>query len=463
VANTTILSAAVNQNLTDIASGLSDCLTRDNQAGMSAVFRAVSGSAAAPGITFTSDTTTGLYLPASHQLGFASNGTQAGYFDTDQTLVLSSTGSMLLPRGTSAQQPGSPAAGMFRYNTDNGNPEFYNTAWNPLLVSLAGKQQTYGDIINGTIVASNSANAATFALKTLAGTDPSANDPVLVCFRNATIATGNYVALTVTAALSLTVTSGATLGAVNGTPFKLWLVLFNDASTLRLGVINTVSGTNIYPLCQVPLASSTAMSAGADSAQVFYTGTGVTSKAYLPLGYASYESGLATAGTWNVDPTRIQLFGHGVAYPGATIQTVSTLTGASTTGSTQIPQDDTIPQSGEGDQYMTQAITPTSAANILEIESRTNIASSIGANLAAALFQDSGNNALTATISSAAAANTASSPTIFYPMLAATTSATTFKIRAGTNGGTNTFNGISATRVYGGVLNSYIRIRELMT
>lgn len=36
VPNTTILSAAVNQNFTDIATGLSDCLTRDGQAGMTA-------------------------------------------------------------------------------------------------------------------------------------------------------------------------------------------------------------------------------------------------------------------------------------------------------------------------------------------------------------------------------------------------------------------------------------------
>lgn len=36
VPNTTILSAAVNQNFSDIATGLSDCLTRDGQAGMTA-------------------------------------------------------------------------------------------------------------------------------------------------------------------------------------------------------------------------------------------------------------------------------------------------------------------------------------------------------------------------------------------------------------------------------------------
>jgi hypothetical protein len=69
VPNTTILSAAVNQNFTDIATGLSDCLTRDGQAGMSAVFKAVSGSVSAPGISFNSDATAGLYLSTTGIVG----------------------------------------------------------------------------------------------------------------------------------------------------------------------------------------------------------------------------------------------------------------------------------------------------------------------------------------------------------------------------------------------------------
>ncbi len=48
-------------------------MTRDNQAGMTAVFRAVSGSVSAPGITFNSDTTSGLYLSASGAPGFVSH------------------------------------------------------------------------------------------------------------------------------------------------------------------------------------------------------------------------------------------------------------------------------------------------------------------------------------------------------------------------------------------------------
>lgn len=70
VPNTTILSAAVNQNFTDIATGLSDCLTRDGQAGMTAVFKAVSGSLGAPGLSFNSDTTAGFYLKSTGVVGF---------------------------------------------------------------------------------------------------------------------------------------------------------------------------------------------------------------------------------------------------------------------------------------------------------------------------------------------------------------------------------------------------------
>jgi hypothetical protein len=69
IPNTTILSSAVNANFTDIASGLSDCLTRDGQAGMTAAFKAISGALATPSITFTSDTTAGLYLSSAGVVG----------------------------------------------------------------------------------------------------------------------------------------------------------------------------------------------------------------------------------------------------------------------------------------------------------------------------------------------------------------------------------------------------------
>lgn len=63
--NTTILSAAVNQNFTDIATGLSNVLTRDGQAGMTAALGLISGTASVPSLTANSDAKSGLYFPAT--------------------------------------------------------------------------------------------------------------------------------------------------------------------------------------------------------------------------------------------------------------------------------------------------------------------------------------------------------------------------------------------------------------
>ena len=49
-------------------------------------------------------------------------------------------------------------------------------------------------------------------------------------------------------------------------------------------------------------------------------------------------------------------------------------------------------------------------------------------------------------------------------MLAATTSSTTFRVRGGGGqAGTTTFNGEASARLFGGVMASFMRVRELMT
>jgi hypothetical protein len=155
-------------------------------------------------------------------------------------------------------------------------------------------------IANGYLAASVAGNALTIAIKTLADADPSASDQVTVAFRNATPGTGTYTPILLQSATSIVVSSGSTLGTANATAFRIWIVAFNDAGTLRLGVINCLSGTSIFPLAGWGIASSTAEggAGAADSPQVFYSGVGVASKPYVVLGYATYETGLATAGTW---------------------------------------------------------------------------------------------------------------------------------------------------------------------
>ena len=145
------------------------------------------------------------------------------------------------------------------------------------------------------------------------------------------------------------------------------------------------------------------------------------------------------------------------------VQVVSTQTGAVATGTTVMPYDDTIPQKTEGDEYMTLAITPASATNKLIIDAIWQGAFSVETKISVALFQDDTAGAIAAASARVVLANLPVSPIILrHYMAAGTTSATTFKIRAGgADAGTTTFNGISGGRIFGGVIASSITITEL--
>lgn len=319
-------------------------------------------------------------------------------------------------------------------------------------------------LINGTIVPSVSASALTIAIKTLAGNDPTAGDPVYVAFRNATGATGNYSTLAITAATSLVISSGSTMGFTSATASRLWLVGFNDAGTFRLGAVNTVSSTSIMALRDDLLLSSTAEggAGAADSAQVIYSGAAVTSKAMRLLAYMDWSAGLVTAGTWAIVPTYVQLFGPGVSKPGDVLQVQSNKTGALATTTTVMPNDDTIPQNTEGAQFLSQAITPNAAPNLLRVTSLLNTSLVAAGVVVSATFQDSVASAL---IANETGFNGFFNSVIMQQLylLAATASSTTFKVRAGPSSAvTVTINGSTSARLLGGVLYSWITVEEIM-
>lgn len=192
----------------------------------------------------------------------------------------------------------------------------------------AGAGNIFGAAINLGLAASVAGNALTIALKGADGNDPSATNPVLVPTRNTTATTGTPSWLSVTAASSIVVSSGSTLGTVNSTAFKLYVVGFNDAGTFRMGVIN-ISAAG-YLDAGVLVSSTAEGGAGAaDSINTFYTGTAVTSKAYCILGYVEYSSGLATAGTYASAPTKIQIYGAG-SVPPLRAPTMQTFTSSGT-------------------------------------------------------------------------------------------------------------------------------------
>jgi hypothetical protein len=161
-----------------------------------------------------------------------------------------------------------------------------------------------------------------------------------------------------------------------------------------------------------------------------------------------------TTRTWTVPDMDVSNF---------LVQRVSTMFSALVTGTTTIPYDDTIPQNTEGVQFMTQAITPKNANNVLVITAVLTQTSSNVTNfnqMQAALFQDSTANAIAA-VGYAINVDRGNHLIIRHVMTAGTTSSTTFKVRGGSDGGgTTCFNGANSARRYGGVFASSMTIEE---
>ena len=152
-----------------------------------------------------------------------------------------------------------------------------------------------------------------------------------------------------------------------------------------------------------------------------------------------------------------------VKLAGDTVQVVEA-TPYTTAGSTAtaIPLDSTIPQNTEGAELTTVTITPTSASNRLRIECNLPfLDGSGGIFMCAALFQDSTANALALGIATLNGANYSHNINFVHEMAAGTTSATTFKLRAGPNAGTMYFNRRQAGETLGGVSACRLRVTEI--
>lgn len=147
-------------------------------------------------------------------------------------------------------------------------------------------------------------------------------------------------------------------------------------------------------------------------------------------------------------------------------QIVNVETGVMATGTTQFQTaNNTIPTNTQGDQYMSLAITPKNINSTLVIDvvfnGSTNLAA--GTLLGVGLFQDNTVNALAATFGRITGAGSLLQVSFRHKMVANTTSATTFKVRAGGNAaGTTTFNGELGLQLYGGVMPSSITITEYL-
>tara|TARA_R110002020_G_scaffold473622_1_gene703180 strand:+ start:375 stop:908 length:534 start_codon:yes stop_codon:yes gene_type:complete len=136
---------------------------------------------------------------------------------------------------------------------------------------------------------------------------------------------------------------------------------------------------------------------------------------------------------------------------GKVVQVVNTISASMSTGTTALPADTSIPQITEGDEYLTRAITPTNSSNLLYIVVNAMLSNNSEENIVMALFNtDKHSTNAQATAPSYEASNTSPNMlTLAYYVAAGTTSATTWRMRAGGHGGgTTTFNGSNGTASY---------------
>jgi hypothetical protein len=431
VPGTVISSSSVNSDFSDIATALTGSVAANGVTPITGQLQSTLTST--PAYSFNFDTTTGFGSTAAGTASIWAGGavqvavtsssvtvnqptTINGNLAVTGTLTAGSiaftgTGAVQIPAGTTAQRPGTSVTGDIRYNSTTANFEGYDgTEWQ-VMSNINTAYKLTASVGSG-ILTINVLNAKTDAA-------PTAADPIAFDFRPFQ---GSIILAT--SALSINTNAiGATLGTTNSVPFRFWLVVVDNAGAPVLALVNCSTPTQIFPLLEGLGVNTTGMSNAATSAGVFYTPNGVnlSGVAYRILGYIEYDSGLGTAGNYSTTPTVISQYTSGTKKPGEAVQVIS--------------KQDATNQSGPVTTALSQAISPTSAVNLVKYE----FAASVVTNSATASGQiyksgspigqafSMGNGSLTGNLF-----NNLSFLEIDAP---GTTSSTTYAFHIGTNGG----------------------------
>lgn len=156
------------------------------------------------------------------------------------------------------------------------------------------------DATNYALSCSLSSNALTIALKGADGNDASASNPIDITFRNSTAGTGTSNIRQVTGALSLTISSGSTLGHSSGTDSYIYVYALDNSGTVELA-----ASTRWFDEGELRSTTAEGGAGAADSATTIYSTTARTSVPIRLLG--RLKSNQATAGTWVTAMSEISL------------------------------------------------------------------------------------------------------------------------------------------------------------
>jgi hypothetical protein len=177
------------------------------------------------------------------------------------------------------------------------------------------------------LTASVSAKALTVALKTKALADATSTNKVELSFRNATATTGDYVVRSVTAALSVVLPSGGTLGFTAAEIGRIYIYAIDNAGTVELAL----SKKSIFE--DGKTYNTTAIGTGSDSDNVLYSTSARTAVAVRLIGRLDITTG-AVAGEWDNEDARICVWTSGHTKAVGVLATASGSSSSSFSGAT---------------------------------------------------------------------------------------------------------------------------------
>ena len=164
------------------------------------------------------------------------------------------------------------------------------------VATATGASDSADDLKNLALSTSVASNILTIALKTKAGSNPSAGSPVSIGFRSSTSTTGTYNLRTVTGSLSMDVSSGATLGLASGQTEFIYVYAIDNSGTVELAVSATRFDVN-------SIVTTTVMSGSATSRTTIYSTTARTDVPLRLIG--RLKSNQTTSGTYAANATEV--------------------------------------------------------------------------------------------------------------------------------------------------------------
>lgn len=153
-------------------------------------------------------------------------------------------------------------------------------------------------------------------------------NPTVLDFRSATLSSGAVNTRAINSAISLTISSGSTLGTVNGVQSRIVVLAIDNAGTVELATVNIAGGNQLDETNLITTVAEGG-AGGADIANVIYSTTVRTNVPYRVVGFV--ESTQVTAGTWATAPTLVQGLGGNTTIPLGSMVRLNTANGYGST------------------------------------------------------------------------------------------------------------------------------------